>query len=72
MRHDINCEIVGVLSDLAVDDGETVRRGQLICHVESMKTMFPLSAPEAGIVHFNVELGEMVGQGECVAWVETD
>jgi biotin carboxyl carrier protein len=72
VRHDVICVIVGSLSDLAVDEGDMVRKGQMICQIESMKVMFPQYAPEAGIVHFEVELGELVGEGEIVAWVETD
>lgn len=62
-----SCDIIGTLADLAVDEGEAVEAGQLICMVESMKVMFPVHASRAGRVHYLVELGEIVGEGEPVA-----
>lgn len=68
----VRTQIVGTLSDLCVDEGEVVEKGRMVCQVESMKTMFPLYATEAGRVHFLVELGELVGEGEAVFRIETD
>lgn len=65
-------EQVGVVSDLCVDEGDVVERGQIVCQVESMKVMFPVYAPEPGKVHFVRDLGELVSQGETVFTVEVD
>jgi biotin carboxyl carrier protein len=65
-------QIVGVLADLCVDDGDLVARGDMVCQVESMKTMFAQYAPQAGRVHFLVELGELVGEGDAVFSVDTE
>lgn len=62
-----SCDMVGVLSDLAVDEGEEVKKGQVICLIESMKIMFEVRASRKGRVHYLVELGEIVGEGEPVA-----
>lgn len=70
MRFAAHAEMVGVLSDLSVDDGEVVEAGQQVCCVESMKTMFPLYAPSAGRVGFLLALGEVVGEGEVVFEVD--
>ena len=70
MRHPVEAQIVGVLSDLSVDDGDLVEANQQVCCVESMKTMFPLYAPVAGRVGFSRELGDVVGEGEVVFEIE--
>ena len=69
---EVVAQVVGTLSDMAVDDGETVVEGQLLCQIECMKTYFPLYAPRAGVVHFERELGEVIGEGETVAVVGDD
>ena len=66
----VESQFVGVLADLAVNDGEMVSEGEIVCYVESMKTMFPIYAPISGRVTFLAELGEMVGEGEAVAEIE--
>ncbi len=44
----------------------------MICMVESMKVMFPQYAPVAGQVEFVVFLGEIVAQGDPVAYIITE
>lgn len=70
MRHEVCSVVVGVLSDLAVDNGDQVDDGQQVCCVESMKTMFPLYAPSAGRVCFVLDLGQIAGEGEVVFEVD--
>lgn len=65
-------DIVGSLADLSVDDGILVRRGDIIGSLESMKTFFPLYASDDGRVQFVVGLGEIVGEGDVVAWIVRD
>ena len=72
MKIEVCAQVVGSLSDLAVDDGDLVEQDQMICSLESMKVMFPIYAPAAGRVTFLRELGEIVGEGEPVAEIETD
>ena len=72
MKHPCKVDIVGTLADFAVNDGDEVEVGQLLCYVESMKTMFPIYAPVAGRVAFLFELGELIGEDGVVAEVETD
>lgn len=68
-RTAVVAEVVGALADLVVDGGARVRRGDVIAQLESMKTFFPLYATDDGTVEFVVELGEVVGEGEIVAWI---
>lgn len=68
-RTAVVAEVVGALADLVVDAGARVRRGDVIAQLESMKTFFPLYATDDGTVEFAVELGEVVGEGEVVAWI---
>ena len=72
MRVAVRAEVVGSLSDLSVDDGDLVVRGQLVAQLESMKVMFPLYAPMDGMFQLERELGEVVGEGEIVAWIVKD
>lgn len=71
MRTDVvNRDVVGVLSDLAVDEGEVVAAGQLICLLESMKVMYQVHAPVTGTVRFAYELGDVIGEGDVVAYID--
>ena len=70
---------VNVLSDLSgsvalrvVESGMHVAKHDKIIEIESMKTFWPVEAPCAGIVHHRVELGEVVGQDQIVATIETE
>lgn len=71
MRHEIYAPVVGCLADLCTDEGSQVEEGQTVATMESMKIMFPLYAPVAGRVSFLLELGELAGEGEVVAVVES-
>ncbi len=72
MRTSAVAPVVGCLADVAIDEGEKVDEGDLVCCVESMKVMFQIYAPAAGVVEYEVELGEMVGEGATVFWVVTE
>lgn len=71
-RHSVRGSIVGILSDLAVDEGDLVEEGDVIASIESMKTMFPLYASASGRVRFLLELGEIVGEGDVVAEIVSE
>jgi biotin carboxyl carrier protein len=55
-----------------VDEGDLVVTGQMVCQVESMKTMFPLYAPQGGRVFYVTELGEIVAEGDTIFEVEVE
>lgn len=72
MRVALRAEVVGSLSDLSVDDGDRVVKGQMVAQLESMKVMFPVYASTDGVFRLERELGEVVGEGEIVAWIVKD
>jgi biotin carboxyl carrier protein len=55
-----------------VESGMRVEKHDKIIEIESMKTFWPVTAPCAGIVRHRVELGEVVGQDQVVATIETE
>jgi acetyl-CoA/propionyl-CoA carboxylase biotin carboxyl carrier protein len=67
---EIRATIPGTISVVHVADGSTVADGETIIEVECMKSLWPLTAPAAGIVRLQVELGEMVAQDQVLAIIE--
>lgn len=65
-------EIAGTVAIQHVEDGATVEKDEAVIEIECMKTMWPVRAPEAGIVRHRVQLGEVVAQGQVVAIIETE
>lgn len=61
---------VASMCEWVVEDGATVEKDEHIATVESMKTMFPVYAPESGVLRYKVELGETVGQEDVIAVIE--
>jgi acetyltransferase-like isoleucine patch superfamily enzyme len=69
-REDANTEFA-LLSEWTVADGEEVRKGQLVCVVETSKASIEVEAPAAGtLVHLFVE-GAEVEPGRTIAIVAT-
>jgi acetyl-CoA/propionyl-CoA carboxylase, biotin carboxylase, biotin carboxyl carrier protein len=68
---EIRATIPGTVSVLHVADGTDVAAGETVVEVECMKTLWPLTAPTAGIVRLQVALGEMVAQDQVLAIIET-
>jgi acetyl-CoA carboxylase carboxyltransferase component len=60
-------ELQGVVSALAVSDGDVVRRGQTLLWVESMKMEYPIVAPDDGVVRLVVHRGDPVDRDDVVA-----
>lgn len=67
---EIRATIPGTVSELSVPDGAAVADGETIGQVECMKTLWAFTAPAAGIVRFQVTLGEMVAQDQVLATIE--
>lgn len=57
----------GVLSSWFVNDGETVREGQLIAEVQVDKVSAEVPAPQNGIITLLVKADEVVTQGMPIA-----
>lgn len=55
----------GILSLVDVEPGSTVRTGQLLAVIESMKMQFHVEAPASGVVrHVTARIGDMVEEGQ--------
>ena len=64
--------LVGTMSQQLVENGTKVEAGEVICEIEAMKMMFSVEAPVAGSVRFIAQLGQVVGQDEIVAVIESE
>ena len=62
--------VVGTLSEWYVENGAAVAEGEIICMVESMKTMFPVYAPAAGTLRTRYNLGQVTAEDDPVAMIE--
>ena len=68
---DVLSPLTGSVALLRAEDGARVERGDTVLEVESMKTFWPVEAPASGIVRLQVALGEVVGENQLVAIIET-
>ena len=64
-------DIPGSLAVWHVEDGSRVEEGEAVCEVECMKTMMRVPAPASGILRCKMQLGEVVGQDDVIAEIET-
>ncbi|MBI4245630.1 MAG: biotin/lipoyl-binding carrier protein [Candidatus Rokubacteria bacterium] len=71
MADEIKAHITGVVFQIAVRPGDTVRAGDPVIVLESMKMEIPVEAPRAGSVReIRVAEGQTVQEGETVAVLE--
>jgi propionyl-CoA carboxylase alpha chain len=62
----------GTVVRVAVQEGDTVQRGQLICVLEAMKMEHPVTAPSDGVLRrLPVGTGTQVEAGALLAVVDT-
>lgn len=70
---DVHAGIIGAVAMLHVEDGARVGWGDTIMDIECMKVFYAVQAPAAGIVRLGrVALGQVVGESDIVATVETE
>lgn len=55
-----------------VDEGAKVERGDAVIAVECMKQQHDIISPVAGVVRFQVTLGEVIEQDQLLAEIETE
>ena len=71
MTEDVRAHITGVVFQIVADAGSTVRAGDAILILESMKMEIPVEAPRAGVVReLRVVEGQTVQEGDVVATME--
>ena len=64
----IEVPITGKVVSVEVKEGDTVKEGDVICYIESMKMENPILAPENGtITDIKVSAGETVESGKPIA-----
>ncbi len=63
----VNAPVAGVFLRTAVSEGSSVKKGDNIVIVESMKMELEIKAPVDGKVHFLATVGSQLSNGQCVA-----
>ncbi len=67
----IEVPITGKIISVEVKAGDTVKEGDVICYIESMKMENPILAPVAGtITEIQVSVGQVVEAGKLLAIIE--
>lgn len=67
MSKQIKSEMAGTILEIKVKVGDTVKAGQEVAVVESMKMEVPLSASEAGVVKTVAKgVGDFLNEGETL------
>jgi 2-oxoglutarate dehydrogenase E2 component (dihydrolipoamide succinyltransferase) len=58
------------IANILKKEGEFVNQDEILCELESDKATFELTAPQAGIVHWNASQGDSVSIGNLVCTIE--
>lgn len=67
----VEVPITGKIISVEVSAGDTVKEGDVICYIESMKMENPILAPVAGtITDIQVSVGQLVESGNPIATIE--
>lgn len=67
----VEVPITGKVTKVEVKVGDTVKEGDVVCYIESMKMENPILAPVAGTIkEINVSAGQMVETGNPIATIE--
>ncbi len=67
----VEVPITGKVISVEVSEGATVKEGDVICYIESMKMENPILAPVAGtITDIQVSAGQLVESGNPIATIE--
>jgi 3-methylcrotonyl-CoA carboxylase alpha subunit len=60
----LSAPLQGVVLDVSVEPGETVKRGQVLMHLECMKLEYAIAAPDDGRVEaVHYKAGDVVAEG---------
>lgn len=63
----VNAHVAGVINLQYVESGVRVEQGEKLLSIESMKMMFDVLAPAAGVVKYFTRLGAVVARGQKIA-----
>lgn len=67
-REDVNDD-TALITEWLVSDGAEVLKDQLICRLETTKTIFEITAPAAGFLHIVAEAGTEAEVGALIAYI---
>jgi acetyl-CoA carboxylase biotin carboxyl carrier protein len=70
VNREIRAELAGSVLEILVEDGDSVREGQEILLLESMKMEIPIQAPAGGNCLLRVAVGATVETGELLAIIQ--
>ena len=63
----VKCEMAGTLLELKVKVGDSVKAGQEVAVVESMKMEVPIASPSAGrVTKVHKAVGDFLNDGDAV------
>jgi len=70
-QENVEVPITGKITSVNVKPGDTVKEGDVLCLLESMKMENPILAPVGGkITKVGISVGQVVETGELVAVIE--
>ncbi|WP_026451599.1 acetyl-CoA carboxylase biotin carboxyl carrier protein subunit [Aequorivita capsosiphonis] len=73
VEDEINAPMPGLILEVNVSEGDTIKKGDFLCVLEAMKMENTLSAPRDGIVKsVNIAKGETVDKGMLLIELETN
>ena len=68
----VEVPITGKVTNVEVKVGDTVKEGDVICYIESMKMENPILAPVGGTIkELQVSAGQTVETGNTIAVIES-
>lgn len=62
----VRAPLPGKMLRRCFQSGATVKKGDVLCVLESMKMQLPVCAPTDGIIQWKVEEGSAVMRGEII------
>jgi len=67
----VEVPITGKVTKVEVKEGDTVKEGDVVCYIESMKMENPILAPVAGkVTEIKVSADQTVETGNVIAVIE--
>ncbi len=73
VEDEINAPMPGLILEVNVSAGDTIKKGDFLCVLEAMKMENTLTAPRDGIIKsVNITKGETVDKGRLLIQLETD
>ncbi len=73
VEDEIHAPMPGIILEVVVSEGDTVKKGDFVCVLEAMKMENTLTAPRDGVIKsVNISKGETVDKGKLLIEFETN